>query len=108
MNDQISTDELAVPWAGPGGQIASAGQEPDGTELWAVCCPAAATSTTVSKPAPNSPEGGAGLSGSASAATLPSNSVSRQPGTWLTVDTEGMLQWRTTGRLPPKAIPSST
>jgi hypothetical protein len=38
MNAQTSTDELAAPSTGPGGKVASSDQEPDGTEVWAVCC----------------------------------------------------------------------
>jgi hypothetical protein len=38
MNDQTSTDELAGPSTEPDGQVASSVPEPDGTDVWAVCC----------------------------------------------------------------------
>jgi len=38
MNDQTSTGELAGPSTEPDGQVASSVPDPDGTDVWAVCC----------------------------------------------------------------------
>jgi hypothetical protein len=38
MNDQTSTDEFAGLSTEPSGQVAASVPEPDGTEVWAVCC----------------------------------------------------------------------
>src|SRR5580698_10271905 len=38
MNGRTSTDELSVPPARRGAQVATSPPEPDGTQVWAVCC----------------------------------------------------------------------